>query len=149
MKSRRYGALIVLAVSGILGFRVGFVEFPTWQVAVETAQVVAGLVKYPAGNPFYVYHVKLWTIIHQAGALALLAGVSEIMLSKIISGLLAAVSFQALSMMVYAFTPDVLLSIGASFFVFYTRAAEHGSAYPISLLGTEHTYGASDSRWPC
>lgn len=143
MKGYRHGALLVLAVSGVLGFRVGFVEFPTWQVAVETAQVVAGLVTYPDGNPFYVYHTKLWTMFHQAGALLLLSGVSEIMLSKLISGLLAAVSFQALSMVVYAFTPDALLAIGAPFFVFYTRAAEHGSVYPISLLGTEHTYGVA------
>ena len=27
--------------------------------------------------------------------------------------------------------------------MFYTRAAEHGSVYPISLLGTEHTYGVA------
>jgi hypothetical protein len=141
MSDRRYLALVVLCVSGLLGFRVAYVEFPTWQVAVETAQVVAGLVKYPAGNPFYIYHTKLWTVVHQIAAVMLRAGLSEIVLSKLISGLLGMVSFQALSMLVYALSADVLMGIGTPFLIFYTRAAEHGSAYPISLLGIEHTYG--------
>ena len=55
----------VLLISGMLGFRVGMIGFPDWQVAVETSQVVAGLVDYPAGNPFFIYHTKLWTILHQ------------------------------------------------------------------------------------
>ena len=53
-------------------------------MAVETAQVVAGLVKYPSGNPFYVYHTKLWTVVHQICAVLLRAGVSEIAVSKLL-----------------------------------------------------------------
>ena len=34
-------ALWVLLASGLLGFRVGMVGFPDWQVAVETSQVLA------------------------------------------------------------------------------------------------------------
>lgn len=48
------GAIWVLLLSGILGFRVGMLGFPDWQVAVETAQVVAGLVTYPPDNIFYI-----------------------------------------------------------------------------------------------
>ena len=59
----------VLVLSGLLGFWFGFVAYPTWQVAVEPAQVVAGLVSYPAGNPNYIYQSKLWTILHQVNAL--------------------------------------------------------------------------------
>ena len=73
----------MLIISGLLGFRVGMVGFPEWQVAVETSQVVAGLVRYPAGNPFFIYHTKLWTIVHQLCAPLLWAGVSEIRLSPI------------------------------------------------------------------
>lgn len=135
-------ALWVLAVSGVLGFRVGIVGFPDWQVAVETAQVVAGVVTYPPGNPFYIYHTKLWTGLHQVGAVFLLAGVSEITLSMIISGLLGMVSFQALSLVVYALSGDALLAIGSAFLVFVTGVAESGVVYPIFLMGTTHTYGA-------
>src|SRR5207247_896260 len=137
----------VLAASGLLGFHVGMVGFPTWQVAVETAQVVAGLVTYQAGNPFYVYHTKAWTILHQICAVLLKAGVSEIALSKALSGLLGMASFQALSMFVWALSGDALVAIGAPFLIFFTRAAEHGADYPIALLGTDHTYGALGLSW--
>jgi hypothetical protein len=139
---RRRQALLVLAVAGILGFRVGYVAFPTWHVAVETAQVVAGLVQYPPGNPLYVYHTKLWTVLHQIGAVLLLLDVSERQLSLLLSGLLGMISLQALAMIVYALSADALLAIGAPFVIFLSRAAENGASYPIALMGTDHTYGA-------
>ena len=55
----------VLAISGILGFRIGLIGFPSWHIAVESAQVVAGLVRYPPENPFYIYHTKLWSLVIQ------------------------------------------------------------------------------------
>jgi hypothetical protein len=128
-------------MSGLLGFRVGSVGFPDWQVAVETSQVLAGLVKYPDSNPFFIYHIKLWTVLHQICAPLLAAGVSEIRLSLILSGVLGMVTFQALSMVVYAFSRDVVLSIGAATLIFVTRAAEYDAVYPLFLLGTENTYG--------
>jgi hypothetical protein len=139
----QYRWLWVLAVSGVLGFRVGIVGFPSWQVAVETAQVTAGLVDYPPGSPFYVYHTKIWTILHQVCALLLLSGLSEITVSLLVSGLLGMVGFQALSMLVYALSRDTLVSIGAAFLIFFSRAAsEYGVTYPIVLLGWHHTYGS-------
>jgi hypothetical protein len=131
----------VLATSGVLGFVLGMLRFGTWQVAVETAQVVAGLVKYPADNPFYMYHMKLWTVLHQVCALLLRAGLTEITISRLVSGLLGMVSFQALAMVVYAFSADAWVAIGAPFLILYSRAAEHGASYPIALMGTDHTYG--------
>jgi hypothetical protein len=131
----------VLIVSGIIGFRIGMIGFPDWQVAVETSQVVAGLVQYPDGNPFFIYHTKLWTILHQICAPLLLAGVSEIRLSLLISGLLGTVTFQALSMFIYAFSRDALLAIGAAVLIFVTRSAEYGAIYGVFLLGNENTYG--------
>ena len=91
------GALWVLLLSGILGFRVGLLGFPDWQVAVETAQVVAGLVPYPPDNIFYIYHTKLWTSLHHLLALGLLAGVNERTLSLVISGVQGMLTFQALA----------------------------------------------------
>ena len=126
----------------MLGFRVGYVGFPTWHVAVQTAQVVAGLVVYPADNPFYVYHTKLWTLLHQLTAPLLIGGLSEIQLSLFLSGMLGMLAFQALTLFVYAFSRDLLLSIGAGFLVFFSRAAEYGVVYPVLLMGTEHTYGS-------
>jgi hypothetical protein len=134
-------ALWVCLVSGAIGFRVGAVGYADWQDVVEPAQVVAGLVAYPHSTPFFIYQTKLWTILHQVLAVLLRAGVSEITLSTAVSGLLGAVSFQALSMFVYAFARSPLLAIGAPLIIFFTRAAEFGVVYPIWLLGTSYTYG--------
>ena len=139
--ARRDRALVVLIVSGAFGFRVGLVGFPDWQVAVETAQVVARVVHYPSATPFYVYHTKLWTILHQLLAIGLRFGMSEIRLSLVVSGLLGMISFQALSMFVYALSRDTLLAIGAAFLIFFSRSGDIGGAYPIYLMGTSHTYG--------
>jgi hypothetical protein len=141
LRFRRSLPLSVLILSGLLGFLIGMLRFPTWQVAVEAAQVVAGVVQYPADNPFYLYQMKLWTVLHQVSALLIRAGVSEIVLSKIISGLLGMVSFQALALLVYTFSQNALLAIFSPALIFYTRAAEHGAIYPIALMGTDHTYG--------
>jgi hypothetical protein len=134
-------ALWVLVLSGILGFRVGMIGFPDWQVAVETAQVVAGFVDYPANNPFFIYHTKLWTSLHHLLALALLAGVQELTLSLVVSGVMGMLTFQALAMFVYALSRDVLVSVGAAALIFFSRSAEYGVVYPLFLVGTEHTYG--------
>jgi hypothetical protein len=133
--------VVVLCASGVGGFHAGMATFPDWQVAVETAQVVAGIVRYPVDNPFYLYHLKLWTVLHQICALLLVSGVSEIALSKILSGLLGMVSLQALAMIVYALSHDTLLAIGSAFLISFTRTAEYGVTYPIYLMGTTHTYG--------
>ena len=135
------GAIWVLLLSGILGFRVGMLGFPDWQVAVETAQVVAGLVTYPPDNIFYIYHRRLWTAMPQVLAVALRSGVSEITLSLIVSGVQGMLTFQALALFVYALSRDVLVAVGAAALIFFTRAADHGTIYPLFLLGTQHTYG--------
>jgi hypothetical protein len=116
-------------------------------VPVETAQVIAGIVRYPPGNPFFIYHLKLWTLLHQVCAILLAAGVSEIRLSAILSGVTGMVSFQALAMTTYAFSRSAWLSIGAAIAIFMGRAAEYGVRYPIFLLGTSHTYGSIGLSW--
>src|SRR5215211_5011040 len=115
-----YGALWVLLLSGILGFRVGMLGFADWQVAVETAQVTAGLVSYPADNIFYIYHTRLWTVLHQLLAIGLRADVTEITLSLVVSGVEGMLTFQALAMFVYALSRSVLLSVGAAALIFFT-----------------------------
>jgi hypothetical protein len=131
----------VLCVSGVLGFHLGAVTVPDWQVPVETAQVVAGLVDYPAGNPFYIYHTKLWTVLHQVLALCLTAGVSERTLSIAVAGLVGMVSFQGLSLLVYALSRDLPVAVAAPALIYFSRVAETGAVYPIWLAGTSHTYG--------
>ena len=137
-----FRALAVLVVSGLIGFRIGLVGFPTWHICLETAQVVAGLVRYPADNPFYVYHTKLWSLVIQTCAVLLRAGLSEITLSLALSGLLGMVSFQALAMVTFAVSRDALVAIAAAVVVFASGVTDYGSVYPVWLVGTHHSYGA-------
>src|SRR5437899_9265630 len=95
LRERLNRPLVLLILAGLLGFGFGVTRFPEWQVAVETAQVTAGLVAYPPANPFFIYHVKLWTILHQILAVFLRAGVTEATLSLVLSGVLGIVTFQA------------------------------------------------------
>src|SRR5687767_13075668 len=134
LDSQRHRPFLVLVLTGLLGFLIGMIRFPTWQVAVEAAQVVAGPVDYSPENPFYIYQLKLWTVLHQVCALLLRAGLSEITVSRLVSGLLGMISFQALGMLIYAFSADLLVAVGAPLLILYTRAAEHGASYPLALM---------------
>ena len=80
-------------------------------------------------------------MLHQLLALGLRAGVSELTLSLIVSGVQGMLTFQALALFVYALSRDILLAVGAAALIFFTRSAEYGTVYPLFLLGTEHTYG--------
>jgi len=88
---------LLLAVAGVLGFAAGLWH-AEHQDAVETAQVLAGIVTYPPDNPVYVYDLKIWNLCVQGLALALRLGVPERVLSVAVSGLMGALSFQALTL---------------------------------------------------
>lgn len=130
----------VVLISAACGFILGVLQ-PAWQVAVEPAQVLAGLVHYPQTNPFYIYEVKTWTILHQIGAVGLLTGLSEQSLSIGLSGLAGALSAAGIAVWVTAITDDVILSIISPFWVFFANPLGWGINYPIMLLGEIHTYG--------
>src|SRR5688572_13627042 len=120
---------VALVVSGILGLAIGL-AFRNWQDAVETAQVVAGLVHYPPDNPFFIYHVKLWTVLHQIGAVLLRLGVGEIAISTLLSGLIGQLSFQALTMTTFAISRRTWLSIGMPCLVLVSGIYDLGVVYP-------------------
>ena len=132
----------VLIASGLAGYCVWRYGGPDWQVAVESAQVIAGIVEYPHDNPFFIYHWKLWTLLHQVCAIFLWVGVSERALSEVLSGIVGMVTFQALAIVVYAFSRNVILALAAVAVIVVSRAAQSGVMYPIFMLGTSHTYGA-------
>jgi hypothetical protein len=132
----------VLIVSGALGFFIVARYFPDWQVAVESAQVVAGIVDYPRDNSFFIYHVKLWTVLHQICAVLLRLGFSEATLSRLLTGVQGMLTFQALAMFVYAINRSAILALTSLVIIIASGTANVGATYPIFLLGTAHTYGA-------
>lgn len=131
----------VLWLSGALGFFLGASRYATWQAAVETGQVLAGLVEYPPNNPFFLYHTKVWTLSNQATALLLRLGLSEIAISVVLSGLLGMVSFQALSAVTLAFSKDEWAALGSPPLILLTGVASFGVTYGVYLMGISHTYG--------
>ncbi len=101
--------LRVALISGFCGLLLGAQS--GLQIPVESAQVLAGLVKYPADNPFYLYHLKTWTLLHQVSALLLACGIGERVVSMLLGGLLGVMSFQALSFCVFALSRNWLLAV--------------------------------------
>jgi len=133
---------VVMFISGAAGFLLGCFEHGTWQLAVESAQVVAGLVNYSRDNPFYMHHVKLWSLLHQVCVPLLLLGISERILSFIFSGFIAMFYFQALSLCVWALCRNIPLAFACPFFVAFTHSTRFCAIYPVVLMGTSNTHGA-------
>lgn len=119
----------VVFASGLMGLFLGLAT--GWQVAVESAQVVAGIVQYPRDNPFAMYHLKTWTLLHQAPAALLAIGVPDRVVAMAIAGLTGMISFMALALCAYACGASRLLA----------------SMTPVLLLGTQ-VYGELSSIYP-
>ncbi len=136
----------VLAASAAAGFAVGLL-FPAWHVAIEAAQVVAGTVVYPSDNPFGLYETKLWTGWHQLLAPLLAAGVPERALTFALSGLIAAISFTALTAFAYGLGADAELAFATPFVLGVLNPTSWQFWYPIILLGHGHTYGMAGLAW--
>lgn len=140
MRAEDRDLAVTLAVAVVLGFAAGFAR-AEHQVAVETAQVLAGLVEYPRENPFFVYHMKLWNLGSQLLAIALWLGVPERVLSLALSGVMGALSFQALALCTLAVSRDRWLAIVTPPWILGVSAYALGVSYDIVLLGFPHTYG--------
>ena len=127
--------------AGAGGFILGLLQ-AQYQWVVEPAQVIAGLVKYPKSNFYYLVVTKSWNLLNQLGALYLSSGLSEKSLSFLLSGLAGMISFSALAVFVFALTRKVAFSFISPFVVFYLHDVFYwGINYPIMLLGTDQTYG--------
>lgn len=114
---------------------------PSWQDAIEPAQVIAGIVQYPPGNPVYLYAIRTWTVLHEGLALLLAIGISERTLALALSGVMGMLSFQALGVIVLAVSGDVALGMLAPTFIAVTGASAGGVTYAAALLGWQYTYG--------
>jgi len=142
-------SLTFLLISTVaIGFLLGALTRPTWQVSVESAQVLAGVVSYPPHNSFHIYHVKLWTILNQILALPLALGVSERVLSILVSGGIAAASFAAAGLCTFAISRNAFWGIATPLMIHFTSLHQSLSVnYPIDFMGTPHTYGVVGLAW--
>lgn len=132
----------VLFFSGLCGLLLGL--RCNWQIAVESAQAVAGLAEYPADNPFFMYHIKSWTLLHQIPAALLLCGMSESWVSTLLSGLIGTISFQAIALCALAISQNRLLAAVLPIVCHVTNACRDlESVHQVRLLSNEcwMTYG--------
>ena len=135
---------MVLFVGGVTGLYFGL--NCGWQIAVESAQVVAGIVEYPVDNPFYMYHVKAWTLLHQVPALLLACGLSERVVSLLIACTASILFQQAFGLICYSFSRDRLISCAVPMLYLATNVCKLGGAvYPVFLEPHEYwtTYGVT------
>lgn len=112
-----------------------------WQMATESAQVQAGLVSYPLENSFYLYHLKLWTLSVQLGALGLAAGLTEAQVNIGLSALLGALLFAGLSGITFALSRRLGLALVLPVLVELSEIYHVGTTYFIAFLGNPHTFG--------
>lgn len=138
--ARRDSFPTCLLVSALLGAGIGLC-FPTAHVAIEPAQVLAGLVEYPPDNPFGLYERRVWTLWHQLLAVPLAAGVEERALSLVTSGAVGALGFSGVAAFAWACGAPLLLAIAAPLSLWLLAPLRWGFNYPILLLGNVHTYG--------
>lgn len=103
------GVLFVLVIAGLCGAYLGTPK--TLQNALESAQVLAGKVIYPADNPFYLYHIKAWTLMNQVPALLLHWGVSERAASMLLGAVIGMVGFQAVALCAYVICRNPWLAL--------------------------------------
>ncbi|HJT35702.1 MAG TPA: hypothetical protein VJ783_26980 [Pirellulales bacterium] len=142
------GIGLVLFVSGICGLYFGLTS--GWQIAVESAQAVAGVVSYPADNPFYMYHVKSWTLLHQIPAALLALGCSEQVVSVLVACVPAVLGFQALALLTYSFGRDrTIASLIPVVLLAANVCQDCGAVYPIRLISNVYwaTYGVTGTAY--
>ena len=137
----KYKPLVLLLVSGLMGAYINIIYNSTYQIPIEPGQILAGIVKYQDYNLQYIYMMKTWTILNQISAILLSLGFNEITTSIILVGLIGAVSLQALTMIIYAISNNIVLSLTGPIFI-SLYWPDFSVAYPISYLQmSRHSFG--------
>lgn len=138
----------VLIVSGFLGAAIAL-AYAEWQVAVESAQVLAGTVQYPYESSFHTYHVKTWTLMNQVPAILLAMGMSTESVSLLVAAATGMLGFQALALVALALGANRYLGLTAP--ILFVAIAGHwgftAAVYPLILVGTPDTYGVLALNW--
>ena len=133
--------LNILIINSLIGFLVGFFIYPTWQVCVETGQVLSGIVLYDTNAPNYFYHSNIWNLPSQLSGLLLYVGLTEETVSKIMSGLIFSLAFSGLGGVFFMVTSSIPYSILYPFlFTIFIKTFPLGNVYPV-LLDTVNSFG--------
>lgn len=132
---------LLLFMAALFGSIIAVGRRTAWQVPLESAQVLAGLVTYPPDNPFYMYHMKSWSLLNHGAALLLSAGFSEFFASILIEGFVGAVSFAGIFLIVQAICEKSLIALLTPLLMYSLSLVGVYVAFPIALLGESTSYG--------
>lgn len=131
---------VLLLSSGFLGAMVGIMH-AGWQVPVETAQVLTGLVRYDPGSLQYAYHAAVFSVLNYLAAVLLLITNSEVVASYVILAVLGAIAMQCMAMIIFLITRNVYTGVLGGWLVFEIHFYGSGISYPIILFGSPHAFG--------
>ena len=123
-----------------LGFVLGAVVWRGPIYSLEIAQVAAGRVVLPPLHPIYAHHTSVLSpFLVQIPAVLLRLGVPDYVLCVVMSGIVAALAFAAVSVCAWAFSHDRILTLAAPvlFLAFYFV----GHKYPLFFPVGEHDTG--------
>jgi hypothetical protein len=115
-----------------LGFVLGAVVWCGPLYSLEIAQVAAGRVALPLWHPIYAHHITVLSpFLVQIPAALLWLGVPEYVLCVVMSGLVAALAFAAISVCAWAFSRDRVLTMTAPLLFLAFDLAGH--KYPLTF----------------
>lgn len=114
--------------------------------ALEGALVVAGVVDYPPASLMAHYYLGSWTLLHQAGALLLLAGLDQRALELLFCVAPSGLMLGAFAMWIYGFCRRPVFSLVAATLCFLTGILADRFASPdYPLMGVTWDRAASHS----
>jgi len=129
-----------LLASAGAGFVLGAAIWRGPIYSLEIAQVAAGVVALPTLHPIYAHHTSVLSpFLVQIPAWLLRAGVPEPVLCVLLSGLVACLSFSAVSVCAWAWSRDRIFALAAPCFLLAFDFAGH--KYPIFFPAGEHDAG--------
>ncbi len=140
--------LFVCALAGLCGAFLGTTN--SLQTALESAQVLAGKITYPADNPFYLYHIKSWSLTHQIPALLLQLGMTEQVLSLLLGAFIGMISFQAIALSAFVVSRNCWFAIALPILLGASGIYEEiDYLYPVRLLSGHPwlCYGVIGTSW--
>lgn len=112
----------------------------SWEAAISTAQVLNGLVRFPAGSLGYDYHASVFSITNYIACLFLAITDSETASSVLLSALLGLLAMQALAMSLFVVIRNAFLATLIATLLGIINYPGAGIHYPIIFVGTGHTY---------
>ncbi len=132
--------LSLFLITGIIGFILGVIK-ADFQVSVEAAQVLIGLVNYESSSLPYEYYSHNYSLINYLSVIFLYLSNSEILSSILICGITGCIGMQILGMLLYLITENIWFSILVSLILALKNMFMPGISYGINFLGTPHVYG--------